>query len=157
MTKKNKVKVTAKAIKKNSGKKGNRRSAVKRPPRPVKVPVKWVPPVYEKVDKVVLKAGSSAELTLYAILSPHDMSYSVTMENPPKGVSIVKQEVIYTDKNYSSELLKITLKADKNAAKGVYNYLFKVKMMFDASPDKNGDIVRRETLVPLPVLRMEVK
>ncbi|MBO5760149.1 MAG: hypothetical protein J6S53_01245 [Lentisphaeria bacterium] len=157
VTKKNKEKVTAKAIKKNSGKKGNRRSAVKRPPRPVKVPVKWVPPVYEKVDKVILKAGSSAELTLYAILSPHDMSYSVTMENPPKGVSIVKQEVIYTDKNYSSELLKITLKADKNAAKGVYNYLFKVKMMFDASPDKNGDIVRKETLVPLPVLRMEVK
>ena len=85
------------------------------------------------------------------------MTYSVIMENPPKGVSIIKQEVIQTVNNFTGELYKITLKADKNAEKGVYNQVFKVKMQFDASPDKNGDIVRRESLVPLPVLRMEVK
>ena len=134
-----------------------KRAAKRAAKRTAKVPTRWIPPVYEKVNSVTLKAGSTAELTVYTVLSPHDMTYSVTMENPPKGVSIIKQEVIHTEKNYSSELLKITLKADKNAEKGVYNQVFKVKMQFDASPDKNGDIIRRESLVPLPVLRMEVK
>ena len=134
-----------------------KRAAKRTAKRAVKVPVRWIPPVYEKVDKITLKAGSTAELTVYTVLSPHDMTYSVTMENPPKGISIVKQEVIHTTKDFTSELMKLTLKADKNAEKGVYNQVFKVKMQFDASPDKNGDIKRRESLVPLPVLRMEVK
>ncbi|MBR2364405.1 MAG: hypothetical protein IKA79_04325, partial [Lentisphaeria bacterium] len=146
-----------KAVVKNNPAKKQNKSVKRTAKRAAKVPTRWIPPVYEKVDSVTLKAGSTAELTVYTVLSPHDMTYSVTMENPPKGVTIIKQEVIHTEKNYSSELLKITLKAEKDAAKGVYNQVFKVKMQFDASPDKNGDIIRRESLVPLPVLRMEVK
>lgn len=143
-------KITGKAAKRSAKKKAAKRQTKR-------IPTKWVPAVYAKVDKVTLKAGGTAELTVHAVLAPHDMTYSLMMENPPKGVSIIKQEVIHTVKDFTSELYKITLKADKNAAKGVYNQIFKVKMMFDASPDKNGEIARRESFVPLPVLRLEVK
>ena len=134
-----------------------KRNAGKFRPQPRrKVPTRWIPPVYEKVDKVVLKRGGTAELKVYAILTPHDMTYSVVMENPPKGVSIAKTELVSITKDKSSEVTAITLKAEKDAPATVCNQVFKVKMQYDAQPDKNGDIVRKESLVPLPVLRLEV-